>query len=192
MVFCAATGALVWVGDRDAESYGNRLLGAPRPDECRLARSIVRDFAELRSAELRRAAGAGERKLELLAYAWTSVGAQAPPGADWRWCPGFGPYVRGLGLERMGGGRLGPLALPIADLAGGAEPRRFGLGNVLRASARGPQVWRAKLGWLDNLEGRLPALEPTRRAGAVDRGRPSAGSAVRGVDGRPCGGLRQR
>lgn len=108
MVFCAATGALVWVGDHDAESYGNRLLGAPRPDECRLARSIVRDFAELRSAELRRAAGAGERKLELLAYAWTSVGAQAPPGADWRWCPGFGPYVRGLGLERMGGGGWGP------------------------------------------------------------------------------------
>lgn len=107
-MLCAVIGALVWVGDHDAESYGNRLLGAPRPDECRLARTIVRDFAAERSAALRRAVGAGDRKLELLAYAWSSDGDRTPPGADWRWCPGFGPYVRSLGLERMGGGGWGP------------------------------------------------------------------------------------
>jgi hypothetical protein len=102
--FAAAVYALVWVGDHDAESYGNRLLGAPGPQECRLARAIARDFAAERSAEARRAAGASDQKLQLLAYAWSSDGARAPPGADWRWCPGFGPYVRSLGLARMGSG----------------------------------------------------------------------------------------
>ena len=106
--FAAACCALAWVGDHDAESYGDRRLAAPRPDECRLARAIVRDFALTRSAALRRAAGAGERKLELLAFAWRSDGARAPPGADWRWCPGLGPYVRSLGLERMASGGMGP------------------------------------------------------------------------------------
>jgi hypothetical protein len=100
--------ALVWVGDHEAESYGNRLLHTPQPGECRLARAIVRDFAEHRSAGLRRAAGAGDRQLEMQAYAWMSDGARAPPGADWRWCPGFGPYVRSVGLARMGGGAWGP------------------------------------------------------------------------------------
>jgi hypothetical protein len=96
---------LTWIGDDAAESHGNRLLGRPRPDECAVARTIVRDFAERRSADLRRAAGAPDQKPEVLAYAWQSDGARAPPGADWRWCPGFGPYVRGLGLQRMGSGR---------------------------------------------------------------------------------------
>ena len=121
--FGAAIYGLVWVGDHDAETYGNRLLGAPRPDECRLARAIVRDFARQRSATFRRAAGAGDQPLEMLAYAWSSDGARAPPGADWRRCPGFGPYVRSLGLARMGMGRWWGPALFIS-LIQSADPGR--------------------------------------------------------------------
>ena len=122
--FAAAVYALTWVGDHDAESYGNRLLGAPRPDECRLARAIVREFAAERSAGLRRAAGAGDQKLDLLAYAWTSDGARAPPGADWRWCPGFGPYVRNLGLARMGSGAWWRPSLYVSRSPPAAPKRR--------------------------------------------------------------------
>ncbi len=69
---------------------------------------MVRDCGAPRRAGLRRAAGAGDRKLELLAFAWRSDGARAPPGVDWRWCRGLGPYVRSLGLERMASGGMGP------------------------------------------------------------------------------------
>ena len=88
-----------------------------------MARQIVRDFARHRSAALRRAAGAGDQKLEFLAFAWWSDGLRAPPGADWRWCPGLGPYVRGLGVQRMASGGMGPSlyvsrATPVGSGAG--------------------------------------------------------------------------
>jgi hypothetical protein len=163
VVLCAAVGALVWVGNHDAESYGNRLLGAPGPDECRMARAIVRDFAQQRSADLRRAAGAGERKLELLAYAWSSDGARAPPGADWRWCPGLGPYVRGLGLERMGGGGWGP-SLYISRVAT-AGP---GQGGWAWATFFAPQVEDPRFGgrnWAGSTTWRV-AFPPSSRSSA--------------------------
>ncbi len=84
-----------------------------------MARQIVRDFVATRSAALRRAAGAGDEKLELLAFAWRSDGARASPGADWRWCPGLGGYVRSLGLQRMASGGMGPSLYISRTIAGG-------------------------------------------------------------------------
>src|SRR5215472_3274652 len=93
-----------------AESFGDRRLAAPRPDECAVARRLVADFVQDRSgrrrAALRRAAVADDRKLELLAFAWRSDGQRIPPGVDWRDCPGLGRHVRRLGLQHMGSGGL--------------------------------------------------------------------------------------
>ena len=106
--FCAVAAGLAWQARHQAEDFGDRRLAAPRPHECRMALQIARDFAVRRSSALRRAVGAGDQKLELLAFAWASDGTRAPPGADWRWCPGLGRQVRSFGLERMASGGMGP------------------------------------------------------------------------------------
>jgi hypothetical protein len=124
--YLAAAGGLGWLETYDAENFGDRRLAAPRPEECRMAREIVRSFAERYSSRLRRAVGAGDRKLELLAFAWWSDGLRAPPGADWRWCPGMGRYIRSLGLERMASGGMGPsLYISRASPPTGSAGSRF-------------------------------------------------------------------
>ncbi len=107
--FAATAAAVASLNVWQAESFGDRRLAAPRPDECAIARQVTADIVRSgKSAALRRAAGASDRKLELLAFAWRSPGQRVGPGVDWRDCPGLGRDVRRLGLEHLGSGGLGP------------------------------------------------------------------------------------
>ncbi len=90
-----------------AESFGDRRLGTPTSEECRVARAILAEDHGQRAALLR-SVGAEGQATELRGFAWWSTGARTGDGVDWRGCPGFGPYVRGLGMARLNSGELGP------------------------------------------------------------------------------------
>lgn len=92
-----------------AESFGDRRLASPLAAECDIARLLLKDHHDRDLATLLRSVGAGGEKMELRAFAWRSSGVRTPGhGADWRKCPGLGPYVRKLGMARLNSGGQGP------------------------------------------------------------------------------------
>lgn len=97
-----------WYDTYQSESFGDRRLETPRPEECGMARAVVQDFVEHHRAARLREVGAPDQKVELRAFAWASNGPRAGRGADWRKCPGLGRFVRRHGFERMASGEMGP------------------------------------------------------------------------------------
>lgn len=104
---------------RYQETHGVAGLDHPGLDECAVARAVL---AEHKAGDARSilAPGPVADRVVLRTRAYSArVLALAPPGggpgrpapandADWRWCPGFAGFARGLGLRRLGDWSSGP------------------------------------------------------------------------------------
>jgi hypothetical protein len=104
----AVVEAFGWYETYQSESFGDRRLETPRPEECEIVRTVIQEFAEHRRAGLLSEIGTAHEKVELRAFAWASNGPRAGRGADWRKCSGLGRFVRGREFERFASGEMGP------------------------------------------------------------------------------------
>jgi len=106
--FAAVVALLDRYGTYVAESFGDRRLASPTTAECQIARVLLSDLRDRRLTAPLSAAGLAGRPVELRVFAWRSTGVRTPgQGADWRKCPGLGPFVRHLGMTRLASGALG-------------------------------------------------------------------------------------
>lgn len=154
-----------------AESFGDRRLATPSPVECEIVRAVLAD-REPDKAALLKGVGASDVPMGFRAFAWWSSGQRIPPGADWRKCPGLGPYIRGLGMARFASGELGPmLYVSRVRLSGGearvfetfSPPRRLGGVDVEARLSGAVRSWEVSLvrsagGW--RVVGRKAATPP--------------------------------
>jgi hypothetical protein len=178
-----------WYDTYQSESFGDRRLETPRPEECGMARAVVQDFAEHHRAARLRDVGAPDRKVELRAFAWASNGPRAGRGADWRKCPGLGRFVRRHSFERMASGEMGPtLYISRARTARAdatallwvtvfpPQDRRL---NSYEASAK-PRTWEVKIPQ-GRGDARYGELDPQRSCllGAACRETHACGQALR-------------
>jgi len=164
----ATAGAVSWLNVWQAESFGDRRLAAPRPDECAVVRRVAADFVSDLRAGLRHAAGAPDRGLELLAFAWRPRpcgGRLARLPGPRPLCPPPPPAAPGLRGPRP---RALRLAAAHAARPGPADPP---LGHLLRPPVRQPRRGGPRLGRLHDVGGDPTARGRHPRPVQLDRDR---------------------